>query len=384
MHPIQYHAPIFRALSKVPGLESIVLYADKIGLEEIFNPEFNTTIKWDVPLLEGYNSIFFKNYAVNKITGYFSRINPGIFFHVLSNKYDAVLIHGYQTFSAWLVLFAAKISRKSIIVRGEGLVKDGTKTIFSRIKAMSAKTFLWLSDVVMYSCSGNKQYWRSLGVPEEKMKFIPCAVDNSYFKKQYMDLLPNRKKSRKKLGIDDDDFVVLFSARFTERKRPFDLIKAASIANNNKIVILFVGDGVIKKDMEEMAREHNVRTIFTGFINQSELSKYYSLADMFAVISSYDASPKALNEAMNFYLPVIASTRVGTADDLVLHEKNGFQIKPGDIEGLAKHLKYLSENRGRSHEMGQQSKLLVEDWTIEKDAQAIMQAVIGLSGGSHL
>ena len=60
MHPIQYHAPIFRELHKVDGLEASVLYGDDIGIKELDNPEFNTVIRWDIPLLDGYSSIFLR------------------------------------------------------------------------------------------------------------------------------------------------------------------------------------------------------------------------------------------------------------------------------------------------------------------------------------
>ena len=374
MHPIQYHAPIFRELEKLEGLETTVLYADTLGLGENYNPEFKTMIKWDVPLLDGYHHRFFKNYARTRITGFFSRINPGMVTHMLVNRYDVVLIHGYQTFSAWLVFLTAKIAGTKVVVRGEAIPKDRKQSWKEKLARRIAKAFLALSDAVMYSCSGNKEYWKELGVPEKKMFFIPCAVDNNFFRRERQRYFPQRDKMRKELGIGVDDFAILFSARFTPRKRPLDLIEAVAKIDHEKVILLFVGEGPEREAMEVTARKHGVRTVFTGFLNQGELSRYYNLADMFVVISSYDASPKALNEALNFSIPIICSDRVGTAGDLVKEGENGYVVPVGDLDAIAKSVERLNSNRELARKMGEVSAQIVVDWSLESDAQGILAA----------
>lgn len=374
MHPIQYHAPIFRELAKVEELETTVLYADTLGLDEEYIPEFKTVIKWDVPLLDGYSYLFFTNFTKRRLGGFFSRINPGMFIHVLTKRYDAVLIHGYQTFSAWLVFFAAKLVGTKVIVRGEAISKERKRSSRERLASWAAKSFLALSDAVMYSCSGNKEYWGELAVPEEKMFFIPCAVDNGFFRRERERYLPRRDGMRRNLGIGADDFVVLFSARFTDRKRPLDLIEAVSGIDHEKIVLLFVGEGPEREAMEVAVKQHGIRAVFAGFVNQGELPRYYSLADIFIVISSYDASPKALNEALNFSIPAITSESVGTARDLVLEGKNGFVVKVGDQKAIARGIDLLNHDRERARKMGKVSADIVANWSLENDVLGVLAA----------
>jgi glycosyltransferase involved in cell wall biosynthesis len=374
MHPIQYHAPIFRELTKVEELNTTVLYADTLGLMKNYNPEFKTVIKWDVPLLDGYNHQFFKNYARNRISGFFSRINPGMVFHMFTERYDAILIHGYQTFSAWLILFAAKLIGTKVIVRGEAIPKEGPRSWKGKLTMRIARWFLGWSDAVMYSCTGNREYWKELGVSEEKMFAIPCAVDNRFFRQERGRHLPNREEMRRELGIGPEDFVVLFSARFTTRKRPLDLIEAVGKIDHKKIVLLFVGEGQEREAMKTTAKKHGVRTVFTGFVNQAELPRYYTLADMFAVISSYDASPKALNEALNFAIPAITSDRVGTARDLVKEGENGFVVRVGDLEAIADAVSQLNRNREQARKMGERSATIIADWSLENDAKGVLEA----------
>jgi glycosyltransferase involved in cell wall biosynthesis len=105
----------------------------------------------------------------------------------------------------------------------------------------------------MYSCTGNKKYLEYYEVPQQRLFFIPCAVNNQFFQDQKAVLAQDRNKIRAEMGISKDDFVIIFPARFTERKRPYDLIK--SVANltkfNSNIVLLFVGDGPEMEKMEE-------------------------------------------------------------------------------------------------------------------------------------
>jgi glycosyltransferase involved in cell wall biosynthesis len=373
-HPIQYQAPIFRELNKLSEINLTVLYGDNIGLEEIYNSEFEVSFKWDIPLMEGYKFGFFRNFSLSRVRGFFSRVNPGIFFHILTGTYEVVLIHGYHTLTSWLVFIAAKLRGVKIIMRGEAIPKDRTRNFRSRISQRLAKWILSCCDAVMYSCSGNKQYWEQLNVPHKKMFFIPCAVDNEYFRAQHRLLEGKTEELKKKVGASADDFVVLFSARFTERKRPLDLINAVAQIDHEEIFLLFVGDGPERKLMEELVKSHGMKSKFTGFINQSLLSEYYSIANLFVVISSYDASPKALNEALNFGMPVICSEAVGTVHDLVVDGVNGFVVGVGDMNKISQKLKDLNCDRPLARDMGKKSMEFVESWNLKNDAQGILNA----------
>jgi glycosyltransferase involved in cell wall biosynthesis len=206
------------------------------------------------------------------------------------------------------------------------------------------------------------------------MFLIPCAVDNVFFRKYRLGIKESRQL-RSKFGVSDDDFIVLFSARFTARKRPLDLIEAVSKIYNKNIVLLFVGDGPEKHKMEKFAQESNIRCIFTGFVGQKKLPSYYSIANMYAIVSDYDASPKSLNEALNFELPILATDGVGTAVDLVIEDSNGFIVSSRDINTIANKIDFFNNNRKITVEMGKNSLPLSNKWSIEGDVAAIKKAI---------
>ena len=375
-HPVQYHVGIYRELAKLDNLDFKVIYEDNIGLKPTYVAEFKKEIKWDIDLTSGYPYEFMKNYSLNPHGGIFSRVNFGIFKKIFIDKPDVILFKTYTNFSDFLIMLLAKLTKTKIIFRGEATLRGNEgQTFKSKLKEKFLRWWLKQCNIIMYSCTGNKEYWKYYGVSEDKMLPIPCAVDNKFFQTERKKYLGKEKEIKKELGIDENDFVVLFSARFTNRKRPFDLINAVSKIDNKNITILFVGDGIERKNMEQEVKNKNIKAVFVGFKNQSEISKYYSIADLDIVISAYDPSPKAMNEAMNFELPIIVTNIVGTAYDLVKDGKNGYIIKVGDIDTLVKKIDYLNKNREIAKQMGKKSLEIVNGWTFEKDAYYINEAV---------
>jgi len=376
-HPVAYHVGIYKELAKLDNLDFKVIYEDDIGLKSVYVEEFKKEIKWDIDLTSGYPHEFMKNYSSNPMGGFFSRVNFSIFKKFLIDKPDIILFKTYTTFSDFLVMGLAKLTRTKMIFRGEATLKgtEDNPTFKQKVKKIFLKYWLNSCDVVMYSCTGNKEYWKYYGVSEDKMLPIPCAVDNTFFRSERKKYIGKESVIKKELGIGKDDFVILLSARFTTRKRPLDLLKAIKRIGNGNITILFVGDGPERKYMEKFVKENNLKAKFVGFKNLTEIPKYYSVADLDIVISDYDPSPKAMNEAMNFELPIITTTIVGTAYDLVQDEKNGYIINVGDINALAQKIDYVNKNRDIAKKMGEKSLEIVNEWTFEKDAYYINEAI---------
>jgi len=380
LHPIQYQAPIFKELAKAEDIDSTVLYCEKHGLKPKYNPEFKSIVVWDIPLLDGYKYKFFRNFAFNNLTGFWMRFNPGLVWHLLTTKYDAVLVHGFNTFTSWLVLFAAKITGKKVIFRGEATARKSRKSLLKRFARNGVKIYYSLCNAFLFSCTGNRDYYTQYGIKDHKLFPIPCAVNNEFFREERGRLLADRDSLRKEIGISGNNFVISFAARFTDRKKPLDLIKAVAESGQDNITILFIGGGPEEDEMRALAKQYKINCVFTGFVGQKEISKYYIASDMFAIISSYDASPKSLNEALNFELPILSSDMVGTAFDLVQEGVNGFITEVGDIQTMAEKISFLCNNREKATKMGRKSLEIVENWSFAADVDGIRQALRYICG----
>ena len=75
-HPIQYFAPLYRRLAKMPEVDLTVYYCHRQGVEHYLDEGFQTLVKWDVPLLDGYHSEFLPNWRnVDRVGVFFCLIS---------------------------------------------------------------------------------------------------------------------------------------------------------------------------------------------------------------------------------------------------------------------------------------------------------------------
>ncbi|MBV9134363.1 MAG: glycosyltransferase, partial [Chloroflexi bacterium] len=57
-HPIQYHAPVYRALQRDFGIPVTAVYGSDFSVIGYRDAEFATTFAWDTDLLSGYAARF--------------------------------------------------------------------------------------------------------------------------------------------------------------------------------------------------------------------------------------------------------------------------------------------------------------------------------------
>jgi hypothetical protein len=76
-HPVQYMAPLFHRMAVEPQLNFQVAYCSLRGAEAAIDPDFATSVKWDVPLLEGHSWIAIPNKGSGK-ESFWGLNNPGV------------------------------------------------------------------------------------------------------------------------------------------------------------------------------------------------------------------------------------------------------------------------------------------------------------------
>src|ERR1041385_3741750 len=114
-HPVQYMAPLFRRMATEPQLDLQVAYCSLRGAEAVLDPEFQTTVQWDIPLLDGYlwTEVPNKGSGEDSFWGFY---NPGLKKLIRSGNFDAVLCFvGYVRASFWIARRAAKISGSAFL-----------------------------------------------------------------------------------------------------------------------------------------------------------------------------------------------------------------------------------------------------------------------------
>jgi len=123
------------------------------------------------------------------------------------------------------------------------------------------------------------------------------------------------------------------------REAPWDLLRALEGLDRPDLWSVLVGDGEQLGAMRQWVAGHALkRVIFAGYVPYADLVRCYAMADLFVHAAANEAWGVSVHEAVACGLPVIASSRVGAARDLVLPGRNGFIYAVGDPMDLRQRL----------------------------------------------
>lgn len=157
-------------------------------------------------------------------------------------------------------------------------------------------------------------------MPEEKIEVIYSGVDTQRFHPSAS--ATHREPVRTRLGIPQDDPVLLFVGSGFERKGLMTAMQAIAMGRTDTHLI------VVGKDRHAARYEQTANDIIGAqrvhFLGpQADVLPYYAAADLLILPTLYDPFPNVALEAFACGLPVITSTKSG-ASDLIENDKNGF------------------------------------------------------------
>jgi glycosyltransferase involved in cell wall biosynthesis len=339
-HPIQYFVPLYRDLNK-RKMAMECWYCSDENVKGHFDRQFNTNVAWDIPLLDGYTHRFFRNrsWKPSLYNGFFGLINPGIWRALFSEKKATIVVHGWNYMTHVGTIIIGRLAGHRVCIRGESpLNQEMMKSSLNRfLKRVVLQGFLFpFVRYFLFIGKQNKLFYQYYGVGDHKLLFTPYAVDNQRFQEAATTL--NKPRLRTDLNLPSDAFVILFAAKFIDKKRPMDLLRAfEKIDISNKFLVM-VGDGELRSSIELFVKEKqlNGKVLITGFVNQTEIVKYYKASDVFVLCSGVGETwGLSVNEAMNFDLPIIVSRTAGCSDDLVDETTSGYSFEEGNIDQLA-------------------------------------------------
>ena len=380
-HPIQYFAPMYKAISRKADFSLLTLFCSKHGLQGEKDVEFGVDVKWDIPVLEGYDYNFLKNHSPRPgIYGFFGLMNLGIVPLLFKMPKSIVVVHGWGYFTNILALVVARLAGHVVCLRGESPACHETVRPASSLKKRKFffKNILFrLPHYFLFIGKENRAFYKMYGVAEEQLIFAPYCVDNERFSNEYLKYKGRKNELRKELQLPPDKRIILFSGKYIDKKRPLDLLQAfGQCKKKENGFLVFMGDGQQRVEMETWMVRHKMdNVLLTGFVNQSKVSQYYAAADIF-VMASREGETWGLstNEAMNFGLPVLLSDLTGSAPDLVAQGQNGYIFKTFDTTDLADKLdQLLGMPQSRLEQMGRQSKKIIARYNYDRVLEGLEQ-----------
>lgn len=176
------------------------------------------------------------------------------------------------------------------------------------------KCFSYLIPVSKYI---GKQWQKNTNREWKNIKPLENCARTELFEKETNQ--KERNELRKKLNIPEENKVIIFTGRIVKEKGILELLEAYENLETKNVTLLIIGSANFgektktpyEKLVYERIRKSNKSIVFTGFINQSELYKYYSIADVAVMPSIFqDPAPLVCIETQATGTPLIA-TKVG-------------------------------------------------------------------------
>ena len=312
--PTQFEAPFYRFAARDPEHELRVLFTAPDLADAVFDPELGRSISWGIDLLGGYP------YEVCPSWGEAGWLAKRL------ERTDLLIVNGY---TRRVYLLAALLARKAKVpaaLRLDSVSWSGSPMAKRILYALALRRLYSL----FFAVGGRTlEFLREMGVPPERAAIFSYTVDVEHFREHSR--LADRAAVRARLGVPDEAKLVLSLAKFNEREAPWDLLRAFQRLSQDTWLVL-AGDGPARAELE---REAGPRVRFPGYVPYPELPALYAAADLFVHPAREERWGVSVQEALACGLPVIASSRVGAASDLIEPGGNGFPYDAGDEAGLA-------------------------------------------------
>ncbi|MCK4826516.1 glycosyltransferase family 4 protein, partial [bacterium] len=222
------------------------------------------------------------------------------------------------------------------------------------------KRFLKDADLIIPNSRFTQDEFMFLGISPEKFFIATPGVDTQRFFPTEKDPILIKKHKLK------DKIVLLTVARLDERKGHDNVIRALSRLKNqyHNLVYIIIGKGREEAKLKALCQQLKVedQVIFTGYITENDLPKYYNLCDIFILLNRQTAEYERLRgdyegfgivflEASACGKPVIAGN-YGGISDAIENGKSGYIIDGTNLQIITKTLDKLLQNTEIRIELG--------------------------------
>ncbi|MBU0995292.1 MAG: glycosyltransferase family 4 protein [Proteobacteria bacterium] len=237
-----------------------------------------------------------------------------------------------------------------VFTHGTDLLKHQGK-VYSKI----FNKLLDAAEIVFSNSEQTKKILLSIGLKSHKIKVVYPNVNIQKFKdKASVETIIDRHNLHNKK-------IILTVSRLVERKGIDTFIKSMIIIIKSlpEAHYLIVGTGSYGEKLKELVCRYklNKHITFAGFIPDEEINAYYSVCDLFVLVSrclsigDIEGFGIVFLEANYFGKPVLAGNSGGISE-AVLHNKTGIIVDPDNIQEVAKAAVQLLENRTFSQKLG--------------------------------
>lgn len=193
-------------------------------------------------------------------------------------------------------------------------------------------------------------------------------------------LAPHLAVSRPRKNAEQE-LRLVFSGAFVPRKGVTSLAQAfVTLAKGDaRLRLVLLGDGPLREKLAHILAPVWQQVTWKGFVKWRDLPREYSAGDVLCLPSRYDGWGMVVVEALASGMPVIATSQVGAARELVRPGETGWLVPPNDEEALLDALRAAAAaGVARLSEMGVRGRVSAACHDVKPIAKRLVDAAEGI------
>lgn len=339
--PTPYRLHVLRRLSKELGGVSV----HNIFTHSISSP----SMPWQMRIEPKLNPVFFiKNHLT--MDRALSRRSIPLYRelkkYILNRRIQMILLLGYNDLTRLLLIRWAKRAAIPVILMGDSNIFADAQTppLTRFIKKLVVHWVLRNVSALMPMGTCGRAFFRHYldhELPEFVFPYEPDYAALTHIDPVALD------RFRAKHGLAADRKRLLYCGRLVPVKRVDVLLQAfISIAQSRpEWDVVIAGQGPLQKELESLLPEHlHDRVKWLGFLQSDEVALTYHACEILVHPAEFEPWGLVINEAIACRLPIITTSVVGAAVELVYHNRNGLIITPRSVEALAEAMFSVTQN----------------------------------------
>lgn len=200
----------------------------------------------------------------------------------------------------------------------------------------------------------------------KQVEFVPGVGINE----EKFDLKVTQKEKnefRKELGLSKNDFVLIYPAELSKRKRQIWLIDSVKdlLIKNKDIHLLLPGKDSLNNQIHNLVNELGLEKQIHVMGYRTDIPKLMMISDIAVSSARQEGLPVNIMEAMYVGLPIIASDCRGNRD-LVKNNKNGYLIDLEDSKNFCSKVEKLYKDKSKYNTFREFNKKEVEQYKLEQ------------------
>lgn len=321
-HPIQYKAPVYRALAKAhPGNVFVLYGCDASVRGQLEDPDFGKKLDWGADLLKGYPHAFLSTGKDISLGRFNALSGKGLYTWIRQLRPLNILLASCNYRMDLYALLLGKLFGSDLWIRHD---TNDQAFVRSWLKAKVRFFYYYLGYSFIdgaFSCGkGHYRHLTAHGFDPSRIFSSPHAVPDPIAQFDRTNKMSFREKMRTQWGCDPATKVVLFCGKFIAKKQPNLIVEALEILPESERanwLVVFAGSGPLEDELKRLCVASAIRAEFTGFLNQADLPAYYLAADIMVLPSRRMGETWGLvvNEALQAGCAVALSDAVGSHEE---------------------------------------------------------------------